>query len=96
MKLSSITDQRYLLFRFFNELIKINVKIIKQKDKDDKNTIKKLDIAELLKGNSKMIANKLKNDLKDLTWMIKNNDNLKDDVKDDDAILMVIIFIKFQ
>jgi hypothetical protein len=96
LKLSSITDQRYLLFRFFNELIKINVKIIKQKDKDDKNTIKKLDIAELLKGNSKMIANKLKNDLKDLTWMIKNNDNLKDDVKDDDAILMVIIFIKFQ
>ena len=46
-------------------------------------------IAELLKGNSKMIASKLKKDLEDLTWMINNKENLKDDVKDDDALLMV-------
>lgn len=36
-----------------------------------------------------MIASKLKKDLEDLTWMINNKENLKDDVKDDDALLMV-------
>jgi hypothetical protein len=50
----------------------------------------KLDLKELSTHNDKTIAQKLKQDLENLTWMIQRKEMKHD--QDDDALLMVLTF----